>query len=129
MRKVNEQVLHKVAEAVSRDVEIPLDSFITVTGVQTSRDLRHAKVNVMVIPDGKRITTMKKLNAQKGQVQKALASALKMKFTPKIHFELDDLGIRAQHMYDVLDVSVREKEESGIMDDESDETESADLEE
>ncbi len=103
MRQVNELVRTRVAEAISRDVELPLDSFVTVVSVETSRDLQHAVVYVMVIPDGKRVSTMKKLNGQKYVVQKALAAALKMKFTPKIRFVLDENGIRAQSIYDVLD--------------------------
>lgn len=103
MRKVNEQIRSKVAESLSRDVELPLDTFVTVVSVETSRDLRFATVFVMVLPDGKRVSTMKKLAGQKHVVQRALANALKMKFTPKIHFEFDEAGIRGQRIYDILD--------------------------
>ena len=103
MRKVNEHIRSKVAESISRDVELPLDSFVTVVSVETSRDLRFATVFVMVLPDGKRVSTMKKLASQKHAVQKALASALQMKFTPKIRFEFDEAGIKGQRLYDILD--------------------------
>lgn len=117
MRKVNEHVLHKIAESISRRVELPLDTFVTVTSVETSKDLRHANVLVMVLPDGKRASTIKKIQSQKGLIQKALAEALRMKFTPKIHIGLDETGIRAQHMYDVIDETVRRNEEEESFED------------
>ena len=103
MSKVNENVRAQVAQAVSQDVELPLDSFVTVTRVETSRDLQHAKVFIMVLPDGKRASTMKKLQQQKGVVGRALGKALKMKYTPKVHFHFDEQGIRAQQIFDVMD--------------------------
>ena len=48
MRRVNESVRHVVSEALP-ELKDPRIGFVTVTGVQTSPDLRHARVFVSVL--------------------------------------------------------------------------------
>lgn len=103
MRKVNEMLRMAVAEILLREVELPLGSFVTVTSVDTSRDLKHAVVYVTVLPDGKRISIIKQLQSSRGHVQQLLGKRISLKFTPKIRFDFDEGFIKAQHVYDALD--------------------------
>lgn len=103
MRQVNEQVHHSVAEILSRDVELPTDVFVTITQVNTSRDLKHADVFITVLPDNKRVSTIKVLERDHAHIQRELGKRLTMKFTPHLHFKFDEGEIKAQHVYDMLD--------------------------
>ena len=65
--------------------------FVTVTGVETTPDLRHAKVFVSVL-GGKteRDLTMKALEKSRGFLQAKINASLHMKRTPQLQFFYDD---------------------------------------
>lgn len=103
MRQVNELLHRHVSEILAREMELPPDVFVTVTQVDTARDLKHATVYVMILPDNKRVSTLRTLTHHLGALQRLLGPRLKMKFTPRLRFALDEQEIKAQHVYDVLD--------------------------
>ncbi len=103
MRQVNELIHHAVSEIISRRIELPPESFVTITEVDTSRDLKHADVYLMVIPDGRRVSTMKYIQSHSGLIQRELGKTVQIKFTPKLRFRFDERRIKAQQVYDVLD--------------------------
>jgi ribosome-binding factor A len=105
MRRVNESVRQVLSEAVGQ-LKDPRIGFVTVTGVQTSRDLRHARVFVSVLgPERKRVATMAGLEAAHSVLQARLASELRMKRTPQLAFEYDpsvERGVRMTKLIDEL---------------------------
>jgi ribosome-binding factor A len=103
MRQVNEEIRTRVAEIVVRDLELPLGSFVTVNSVDTSKDLKHARVYITILPDNLRGSTMDFIKRKTGYVQKLLGSRISMKFTPRLRFILDDGLIKAQEVFDVMD--------------------------
>lgn len=103
MRQVNEEIRTQIADILVREVELPVGSFVTVGLVDTSKDLKHARVYVTVLPDGLRGSTMESLKNKTGFIQKKLGSRLSMKFTPRLRFILDEGQIKAQEVFDVMD--------------------------
>jgi ribosome-binding factor A len=105
MRRVNESVRHVLAEAVP-DLKDPRIGLVTVTGVDTSPDLRHATVFVSVLGSGrKRQATLTGLEAAHGLLQSRLARELRMKRTPQLTFEYDpsvERGVRMSQLIDEL---------------------------
>jgi ribosome-binding factor A len=105
MRRVNESVRQVLSEAVG-ELKDPRIGFVTVTGVETSPDLRHAKVFVSVMgSDTKRQQTMHGLAAAHGVLQGRLARELRMKRTPTLAFEYDpsvERGVRMSQLIDEL---------------------------
>ena len=72
------------------NLEISINS-ITVSFVKMSKDLRMANVYIMPLGGQNQINIIEKLNENKFIFQKFLSKAkLNSKFTPKIHFYLDD---------------------------------------
>ena len=51
MRRVDEAVRAVLSDAIAKDLQDPRVGFVTVTGVKTSPDLRHARVYVSVLGD------------------------------------------------------------------------------
>ena len=51
MRRVDEAVREVLSDAIAKDLQDPRVGFVTVTGVKTSPDLRHARVFVSVLGD------------------------------------------------------------------------------
>lgn len=103
MRKVNELIHHAVSEIILRDIELPLDVFVTITSIQTTRDLRHATVYITVLPDQKRVSSIKILQKRQPFIQKQLGKKIKIKFTPQLHFQFDEGQIKAQDIYTAID--------------------------
>jgi ribosome-binding factor A len=105
MRRVNAAVLEVLAEAVG-ELRDPRIGFVTVTGVETSPDLRHAQVFVSVFgSEQKREQTLAGLEAAHGVLQARIAQELRLKRTPQLTFEYDpsvERGVRMSQLIDEL---------------------------
>jgi ribosome-binding factor A len=105
MRRVNEAVREVVSQGVG-ELKDPRIGFVTVTGVETSPDLRHARVFVSVLgSDAKRAKTLDGLAAAHGVLQARVARELRMKRTPQLAFEYDptvERGVRMTQLIDEL---------------------------
>lgn len=105
MRRVNEAVREVVSEGVG-ELKDPRIGFVTVTGVETSPDLRQARVFVSVLGSpAKRRKTLEGLAAAHGVLQARVARELRMKRTPQLAFEYDptvERGVRMTQLIDEL---------------------------
>jgi ribosome-binding factor A len=105
MRRVNESVRQVLSEAVG-ELKDPRIGFVTVTAVDTSPDLRHARVYVSVLgAEKKRAQSLAGLEAAHGVLQRRLARELRMKRTPQLAFEYDpavERGVRMTQLIDEL---------------------------
>ncbi len=105
MRRVNEAVRQVLSEALP-ELKDPRIGFVTVTGVETSPDLRHARVFVSVLgSERKRADTLAGLSAAHGVLQARIARELRMKLTPQLDFEYDRSvaeGVRMSKLIDEL---------------------------
>ena len=105
MRRVNESVRAVLAEAVG-ELKDPRIGFVTVTGVDTTPDLRQATVFVSVLgSERKRDRSLEGLAAAHGVLQARLAKELRMKRTPQLTFHYDpsvEEGVRMSRLIDEL---------------------------
>ena len=105
MRRVNESVRQVLSEALP-ELKDPRIGFVTVTGVETSADLQHARVFVSVLgSEKKRKKSLEGLAAAHGVLQSHLARELRMKRTPTLAFEYDptvEEGVRMSKLIDGL---------------------------
>jgi ribosome-binding factor A len=105
MRRVNEAVRQVLSEAVG-ELKDPRIGFVTVTGVETSPDLRHARVYISVFgSEENRSASLAGLEAAHGVLQGRLARELRMKRTPQLAFEYDptvERGVRMTQLIDEL---------------------------
>ena len=103
MRRVNE-VLREVIGAAITDLSDPRIGFVTVTSVQTSPDLRTAKVHVSVLGDDEaREATLAGLQSSHGVIQSKVAAETRMKRTPTLSFHYDatvEQGMRISRLLD-----------------------------
>src|SRR5213592_3261275 len=105
MRRVNEAVRQVLSEAVG-ELQDPRIGFVTITGVETSPDLRHARVYVSVLgTERKQMQTLAALQAAHSVLQAQLARELRLKRTPQLAFEYDpsvERGVRISQLIDEL---------------------------
>jgi ribosome-binding factor A len=104
MRRVDEAVRAVLSDAIAKDLQDPRVGFVTVTGVKTSPDLRHARVYVSVLGDERaRADSLAGLKSAHGFLQGRVAAELSLKHTPMLVFEYDesvDRGMRISRLLD-----------------------------
>jgi ribosome-binding factor A len=103
MRRVNEAVREVLSVAITTAMKDPRIGFVTVTGVDTSPDLRHAHVFVSVLGDEQqRDESLAGLESARGYLQARVATELRLKHTPLLDFRYDETIERAQRLQELL---------------------------
>lgn len=104
MRRVNEVMREVLGGTISTDLQDPRIGFVTVTAVDTSPDLRHARVHVSVLgSEQEREETMAGLRSAHGLLQAAVNAQLRLKRTPTLEFVYDESIERADRITRMLD--------------------------
>jgi ribosome-binding factor A len=105
MRRVDEAMKQVLSEAIPT-LKDPRIGFVTVTTVETSRDLDHAKVWISVFGNEKqRERTLEALAGARGVLQARVNRTLKLRRTPQLEFVYDravEHGVRMTHLIDEL---------------------------
>ena len=104
MRRVNEAVREVLSARIAAGFSDPRIGFVTVTSVDTSPDLRHARVYVSVLGDeSERSDTLAGLASAHGLLQSSIAAELRMKRTPTLQFVFDESIDRGMRISEILD--------------------------
>jgi ribosome-binding factor A len=104
MRRVNELMREVIGSTITSELEDPRIGFVTVTSVDTSRDLRSARVYVSVLGDeADREATLAGLRSSHGVLQSAIASQMRIKRTPTLTFHYDDTPERGVRITRLLE--------------------------
>jgi ribosome-binding factor A len=104
MRRVNEAVREVVSARIAEGLRDPRIGFVTVTSVDTSPDLRQARVYVSVLGSPEeREATMAGLESAHGVLQQAVATELRMKRTPTLQFVFDESIDRGMRISELLE--------------------------
>jgi ribosome-binding factor A len=103
MRRVDEAMREVLSGAITSEMKDPRVGFVTVTAVETSPDLRHARVFVSVFGNpGERRRTLQALDAAHGFLQRRVAAELRIKNTPQLQFIYDDTVERGMRISELL---------------------------
>jgi ribosome-binding factor A len=104
MRRVNEAVREVLSARIAEGLDDPRIGFVTVTSVETSPDLRHARVYVSVLgSQSERDATLAGLESAHGLLQQSIAAELRMKRTPTLRFVFDDSIDRGMRITELLE--------------------------
>jgi ribosome-binding factor A len=100
MRRVNEAIKEIIGDAIAQDLKDPRIGFVTLTGVETTPDLAHAKVFVSVYgKQAEKEATLEGLRAARPFLQRLISDELSIRRTPALEFVYDstvDQGMRIQ---------------------------------
>lgn len=105
IEKINNLIRQEISELLQRQVKDPrLGTFIAVTEVSTSPDLKSAKVFVSRISNQEeKEETMQALEAAAGFLRKSLMKNLRLRRVPDLYFYWDDSIERADRLFRLLD--------------------------
>jgi ribosome-binding factor A len=105
IEQVNKLIRRELSDLLQRQVKDPrLSTFVAVTDVSTSTDLRHAKVFVSHLgTEAEKQEILRVLESASGFLRKELAQNLKMRRIPELSFCWDDSIERGDHILKLID--------------------------
>ena len=103
IQKVNELLKRELGKIILKELEFPRDTLITITNVESSPDLREAKIWVSVIPGNQILLALQVLKRNIYNLQKKLDKRLKMRPVPRIEFLKESKSEEAQKIEEILD--------------------------
>ena len=103
LERVNQLIKEEISMLVQRQLKDPRLGFVTVTEVDTSPDLKHAKVYVSVLgPEEQWASSFKALESARGFVWSWLRRHLDLRTTPELLFRPDRSMEHAAHIQSLL---------------------------
>ena len=112
--RVAEAIREEIATFLAEDAKDPrIARLTTVTGVDVTRDLRHAKVFVSVLgTDEERAATFEGLASVAGHLRSRVGRALRLRLAPEISFRPDESIARAARIESLL-AQIKERVDRG----------------
>lgn len=104
LERVDELLRQEIGRILAKDVQDPHVGFATVTAVETTPDLRHARVRVSVIGgSAERAETLAALERATGYVRHELGVRLRLKRIPALHIVPDESAERGTRVLRILE--------------------------
>ena len=115
--RINEEIQKELASLI-RNLKDPRvqDTMISITHVETTPDLRYAKVYVSFLQEDKAEGALKGLKSAGGWLRRELGKALQLRYTPELVWALDDsitYGAKMLKLINSLEVSDNEESDNG----------------
>jgi len=100
--RINEEIQRELSSLI-RSVKDPrVTGMVSVTAVETTPDLRYAKVYVSVLDKSDCSQVIKGLKSASGWLRRELGRALQLRYTPELQFEQDNSIDKGAHILDLL---------------------------
>jgi len=111
--RINEEIQKELSSLI-RNLKDPrvANTMISITHVETTPDLRYAKVYVSFLQEDKAADAMKGLKSAGGYLRRELGSALNLRYTPELVWALDDSITYGAKMLKLIN-SLEVKEDAG----------------
>ena len=116
--RINEEIQRELSDLIRGLKDPRVQTMLSIARVDTTSDLRYAKVHISVLEESRENEAMKGLRSAGGWLRRELGQKLQLRYTPELVFELDDSLKYGAHMYDLLSrLSAQEKREEPEHDD------------
>ena len=102
--RVNEEIQRELAALIPtvKDPRVAGAGMISVTAVETTQDLKYAKIFVSVLDKSKNAQALKGLKSASGYLRRELGRALNLRNTPELSFVRDNSIDKGAHILDLL---------------------------
>jgi ribosome-binding factor A len=103
LQRVNEVLRRELGELLTREFTFKA-KLVTVQQVDVTPDLKHAHVFVSIIgTEEESKAAMARLHESRPQLQQSLSRRVVLKYTPHLHFKLDDTNERGTRVISILE--------------------------
>ena len=101
--RINEEIQRELADLL-RELKDPRvhKTMLSITRVETTPDLRWAKVYVSVFDKEYTKDALAGLKSSSGYLRRELGRALQLRYTPELQWQADDSITHGQHILDIL---------------------------
>ena len=102
--RINEEIQRELSALLRtvKDPRVQDNTMISITHVDTTSDLRYAKIYISALDKSKEKELLKGLRSAGGYLRRELGAALQLRYTPELVFEADDSIAHGAHILDVL---------------------------
>ena len=100
--RINEEIQRELASLIPNVKDPRVTGMIYVTAVDTTPDLRYAKVYISVLDKSDSTQVLKGLKSAAGWLRRELGHALQLRYTPELTFVQDDSIDKGAHILDML---------------------------
>lgn len=107
-QRVGDQLRRELADMLVREANDPRLGAVTVSEVEVSRDLSHARIHVVLPAGADAAATLKALNKAAGYLRRGLAQRVRLRYVPELRFAHDTTLERAHRLSDLIDSAVAE---------------------
>jgi ribosome-binding factor A len=110
-QRIGDQMQRELAQLIRREVKDPRVGLVTVTAVDVSRDVGHAKIFITVMGEESRediAQSIKVLNNAAGFLRMQLGKEMKLRSVPQLHFHYDESVTRGAHLSALIERAVAE---------------------
>lgn len=104
--RVGDQIQRELATLIANEVSDPRVVQVTLSGVEMTRDLRHAKVLVTPAAEADVESAIVALNRAAGFLRRRLGQTLRLRHLPNIRFEYDPTLDQAERLTALIDASI-----------------------
>ena len=113
--RINEEIQRELSEQLRRlkDPRVSQTGMVSVTRVDTTGDLRYARVYISVLDKSQEKDVLKGLKSAAGFLRRELGRTLQLRSTPELQFLPDDSIQHGAHILEMLrDIERREEQRS-----------------
>ena len=108
-QKLGDQIQRELADLLARELRDPRVGMITITSVDVSPDISHAKVFFTMLQKDNLEDTLHGLRRAAGFLRSQLAKRIKLYTTPELRFEYDESVERGDHLSRLIDSVIPKK--------------------
>jgi len=100
--RLSQAIQRYVSEALQFELRDPRLNMVTVTRVEVSHDMQHAKVYVSAVSPEDRDAAADVLERARGFLRRGLAAQLTTRTTPELHFVADPSVVGGDHVLAIM---------------------------
>lgn len=111
IQRASEEIKREIGVIIQNELKDPrLPDMVSVMSVEVARDFRHARVYVTVMGGAQdKENALLALSSAAGYIRGKIGHRIKMRFTPELHFEIDDSIEKSIYISNLINKTVRKK--------------------
>ena len=104
INRINDEIQRELASQIRnlKDPRVAATGMVSITRVDTTNDLRYARIYVSVLDKAKEPEVLKGLKSASGFLRRELGRALQLRYTPELQFIGDDSIQHGAHILEML---------------------------
>lgn len=112
INRISEEMRKEVSNIIQNELKDPrLPNLVSVVSANVTKDLRYAKVYVSVLGnDEEKINAISALKSAAGFIRREIGHRMQLRYTPEIHFELDNSIEYGAHITKLINETLKNEE-------------------